>query len=330
MGLRCVAAMRGVFVDAAEAFRRMGRAIELVSEVPSVERVRPLGIAAYFSVIAGDYTRAAELAEASITSAREAAMPAPPDAYISRGLAAFWHNQPEDAIRDLETAVELARVADDGTSWRRGDLVGSLIQFCFVLGQARQSERAIAVGEEALEKARARRSRFSLNAARWNLALACVSTDRDRAAKLIEECLRDADHRASTTQLWQLTAYAQIQIWTGNYEAAIATLHECFDIARRLGDRSVLPSALIALARALARLDHPIEATRALGASEGQRTQAGVPGGPADTRARERLAAQLRETLGDRTFETEYIAGETFTRAELLAFATRVGVEGVP
>jgi predicted ATPase len=42
MGLRCVTAMRGVFLDAAEALRRTGRAIELVSDVPPVERVRPL------------------------------------------------------------------------------------------------------------------------------------------------------------------------------------------------------------------------------------------------------------------------------------------------
>src|SRR5262245_45658154 len=181
-----------------------------------------------------------------------------------------------------------------------------------------------------MDLARVRGSRMALNSSRWNVAMACVATDRDRAARLMEECLRHDNPRTSTSRLWQLTAYAQIQLGTGEPAAAVETLHECFDIARRLGDRSVLPSALIALARALRQLDHPIESTRALGASEGQRTQAGVPGGPADTRARERLAAQLRETLGDRIFETEYTAGETFTRAELLAFATRVGVEGVP
>jgi tetratricopeptide (TPR) repeat protein len=275
-------------------------------------------------VTAGDYSRAAELAEASITAARDADIPAPFDAHISRGLVAFWHNKPEDAIRDLETSVELAREADDGTSRRRGELSGSLIQLCFVLSQAGHSERAIAAGEEAVELAHARRSRMVLNTAQWNLAMACLSTDRDRAAMLIKECLRDDWARTSTTRLWQLTAYAQIQLATGNHEAAITTLHECFRIAQRLGDRSVLPSALIALARALRRLDHPIEATRALGASEGQRAQAGVPGGPADTRARERLTTQLRETLGDRAFEEEYAAGEAFTREELLVFATAV------
>jgi predicted ATPase len=327
MGLRCVTAMRGVFLDAAEALRRTGRAIELVYNVPSVERVEPLAIAASYSVTAGDYTRAAELANASITSAHDAGIPDHCMAYYSLGIVAFWHNKSEDGIRDLERAVELARAADTGTSRSRGGLIGSLMQLCFLLGQAGQSSRAIAVGEEVMEMARARRSRMVLNTARWNLAMACVAVDRDRAAKLIEECLRDDYDRTSTTRLWQLIAYAQIQLATGNHKAAIPTLHECFRVAQRLGDRSALPSALIALARALRRLDQPIEATRALGASEAQRELAGVPGGPADTRARERLDTHLRATLGDATFEAEYQAGEAFTRDELLAFASGAPID---
>ena len=62
-------------------------------------------------------------------------------------------------------------------------------------------------------------------------------------------------------------------------------------------------------------------AARLVGASEGQRVQLGIPGGPADAHARERITEQLRSTLGGERFDEEMNFGRELSRDEVFALA---------
>jgi hypothetical protein len=185
----------------------------------------------------------------------------------------------------------------------------------------------VTIGEEAVELARSLDSELLLQRSQWMLGLACLSTDHARATRLIEECIRNDIGLHFALRTWDLLACAQVQLANGEHANAIATLRDCLTCARQWGDRFVTPPALLAIARAFRRLDRPEISAGLLGASEGQRERGGIAGGPADARARERLEAQLRETLGDEQFETQFDAGRAFEREESIIYALDVAAD---
>jgi predicted ATPase/class 3 adenylate cyclase len=319
--LRCIRIAFMIFLESAEGLRRSERLLQLTSDLPPAERADLLATTAFLAVSSGDYPHAAELADASIRCARDAGTPAPGWAHSALGIVAFWHNEPELAVSEVSRGVDARREADDGSPRQRQALIGALDNLCFVLAQTGDGAGAIAAGEEALDIAQQLHSPIMLRLAQWQLALACQSSDRVRAAQLLEECLRLDFERRSTSREWELLAYAQVLIAIGDYNGALSTLADALTMARQLGDRSLVPPALLAMARALRRLDRPDRAARIRGASEGQRAASGIPGGPADAKARARIEQQLRETLNDARFHAAFEAGSALSRDEAFALA---------
>ena len=319
--LRVIGSVGWAWFDAADGFRRGERALELASGLAPADRAAPFAWTAYFAFNAGDQARAAELAEASIACALEAGIEPPWPASTTIGLVAFWHNDSERAIDAFEHSIAAHRRAHDDSPESRSRLVFDLGLLCFGFGQSGNTEHAITVGEEAVDLARRLGSPGALGAALNQLGLACQSTDRERALRLLEESLQYDLGFSGVRRSWDLLFYAQVQLANQDHTGGLSTLYECLAAARQVANRNILPPALLAMARAFRRLDQSDVAARLLGASVGQLEQSGVPGGPADTRARERVEQTLRETLGDAHFEAELEAGRALTRDDALVFA---------
>jgi predicted ATPase/class 3 adenylate cyclase len=299
--------------DTGELLRLREAALAASADLPPADLMEPLARTAYDAMSAGEHARAYELAEASLDRARAAGLPPHPRALEALGLVAFWRNDPVGALKALEQAVELARDADNGSVQARIDYAAALASVGFVLGRAGETERAIAVGEEALRVSRELRIPSLLSAHLFQLALACQASDPARAVRLLDESLEYQLDAWSYGRQWALIAVGQVRETLGEHAAAIAAFAEVLALSRQSGERFVVPIALQGVARALRHLDRLDEAAFLLGAADGLAERLAIAGGQADTDARTRAASRLRGRLGDERFQTAWQAGRALS-----------------
>jgi predicted ATPase/class 3 adenylate cyclase len=331
LALRLAAGLRGptVWGTPGETLRRFEVALALAATLPPSERVVPLAAAAWAAVTAGEFTRATELADESIACAQQAGVAPDGFAFNARGLAAFWQGEQTEAIEAMELSVENARAADDGSGQRATQLGAMLMQSCFVLSQCGETERAIAMGEEALVVARRVGGPFLLSQALFHLGLAYRSTDLERAARLLDESLALPPLPGSAAgTVWTHVAIGQLRSALGDDAAALSEFAATVEASRQSGDRFVLPTALQGMARACRQLGRLHDAARLLAAADGLAEQVGSTGGPADLAARNRAARRLRELLGDERFDTEWKIGRALSFENTIAFALEVSGRG--
>jgi tetratricopeptide (TPR) repeat protein len=247
-------------------------------------------------------------------------------AFAARGLAAFWQGNQRGAIEAMEHSVEIARAADDSSARRRTQLGSVLMQACFVLSQGGETERAIAMGEEALVVARRVGGPFLLAQACFQLGLAYRSTDLERAARLLDESLAlpSSPGMSEAGRAWTHLAIGQLRSALGDQAAALGEFAATVEAARQMGDRMVLPTALQGMARTCRQLGRLHDAARLLAAADGLAEQVGSTGGPADLTARNRAAARLRELLGDEHFDSEWKFGRSLSFQDAITLALEV------
>jgi predicted ATPase/class 3 adenylate cyclase len=328
LALRLAVVLRGPtnWGSPGETLRRFEVALALAATLPASERVDPLAAAAWTAVTAGELTRAPELADESIACARQAGVAPDTFAFAARGLAAFWQGNQRGAIEAMEHSVEIARAADDSSARRRTQLGSVLMQACFVLSQGGETERAIAMGEEALVVARRVGGPFLLAQACFQLGLAYRSTDLERAARLLDESLAlpSSPGMSEAGRAWTHLAIGQLRSALGDQAAALGEFAATVEAARQMGDRMVLPTALQGMARTCRQLGRLHDAARLLAAADGLAEQVGSTGGPADLTARNRAAARLRELLGDEHFDSEWKFGRSLSFQDAITLALEV------
>jgi predicted ATPase/class 3 adenylate cyclase/tetratricopeptide (TPR) repeat protein len=327
LALRLVAVLRGPtnWGTPGETLRRFEVALALAATLPASERVVPLAAAAWTAITAGQLPRAAELADESIACAKQAAVAPDAFAFVAHGLAAFWQGRQPEAIDAMDRGVELARGADDGSIQRRTQLGASLMQACFVLSQGGQTDRAIAMGEEALIVARRVGGPFLLAQACFQLGLAYRSTNVERAAQLLDESLAlPLFGMSEPSRAWNHVAIGQLRSALGDHADALNEFGVSVETARQMGDRFVLPTALQGMARTCRQLDRLHDAARLLAAADGLAEQVGSTGGPADLAARSRAATRLRELLGPEAFDADWNRGHGLSFEEAIALALEV------
>jgi predicted ATPase/class 3 adenylate cyclase len=321
--LRMAAATFAGWHDTGEMLRFREAALAAATGLPEADLVEPLAVTAWSALQAGEHTLARDLAEGSLTSAGNARLGPHELALEVLGLASFWRNDPEGAIAYLEQSVSVARDIDDGSpssQFRLGNVLGSL---AFVLAQAGAIERAIAIGEEAVDIARKLRVPTLLSGTLFNLALAYRSADPERAAHLLDESLESSiGARWPYGRSWVLLAAGQVRAARGDHAGALEAFVEVLTLSRKSGERFIVPIALQGMARALRQVGRLSESARLLGASQGLAERLAIPGASADVAARDRAAVRLRQLLGDEQFEAEWEAGramsfEAATRAAL-------------
>ena len=332
LALRLAAGLRGptAWGTPGETMRRFEVAVALAETLPSADRVESLAAAAWTAVVVGEFERATELANESISCAQQANVAPDAFAFNSLGLAAFWRGDQPAAIDAMEHSVDVARAADDGSGQRMTQLGAMLQQACFVLSQCGKNERAIAMGEEALVVAERVGAPFMRSQVRFYLGLACGSTDPDRAARLLDESLALPSMTGESTAgaVWTHVAIGQLRGELGDHSAALAEFAAAIEASRQSGDRFALPTALQGMARSCRQLGRIPDAARLLAAADGLAEQLGSTGGPAALAARDRAAVRLRELLGDERFDAEWKAGRalTFESAVVTARDAAAGV----
>ena len=189
--LRLLVSMGWGSLEAGESFKRRQNT-RSASHRSSPRRTAPapLAMTAYFAFNASDHRHAHELAEAALACAREADIATPWPALSVLGLVAFWRNEPARAIEMFEAGVAEDRRLDDQSARGRARFAFDIGLLCFALGQTGETDRAIALGEEAVEVARGLESPSVLLAQLNQLGLAYQSRDPARAAQLLEESLQ--------------------------------------------------------------------------------------------------------------------------------------------
>jgi predicted ATPase/class 3 adenylate cyclase len=330
--LRLVRAIGLLWNDTGEGLARNEAALAAAATLPPGDRVEPLAWAGYSAVQAAEHTRAIELAQASLACARDAGVAPEHIAFLTLGLVAFWRSDASRATEAMERSVALARAANDGSPLRQFQLAGALSTSCFVLAQTGATADAVAAGEDALTLVRKGGMPTMLSATLWQLALACQSTDPERAARLLDESLEyTIGGRSTAVRAWTLVATGQIRGALGDHTGALAAFAEAASLSRQSGDRFFVPIALQGMARALRHLDRLEEAARLLAAAQNLADSLGIPGGPADVAARERAAARLRELLGDERFDAEWDVGRalSFDAAATLAAEATAPPDGI-
>jgi tetratricopeptide (TPR) repeat protein len=211
-----------------------------------------------------------------------------------------------------------------------GGLSGALVTSCFVLGQVGATDRAVAVGEEAVAITRKLGIPTAIRLALSMLGLTIQSTDPERAARLLDESLEyDVGPRWTYQRGWTLVGIGQLRGTLGDHSAALATFAEALGMSRQSGDRFFVPVALQGAARSCRHLGRLDESTKLLAAAHAMAEQLGIPGGPADVAARERAATRLRDLIGERAFESAWEAGRalSFDAAVNLAAETAAASE---
>jgi len=244
------------------------------------------------------------LGEASVSCARDAGVEPPTIALQTLGLVAFWSNEPDRAVELMEAAIARSR-ADDNL----GTVAFQLNNLGFFLGQAGQVERAIAVGEEALAIARELGAQLIISSSSFTLGLSYRSVDPERALRLLEDSFALGEVGDRVNAEWWYLALAQVQVKLAHNAEALASCRESLEASRRMGARFAVPTTLETAARVSTRLARLDFAARMLGAAEHLRGELEIAGGPADTIARERTVARLRDTMGDEAFDAAFAAG---------------------
>ena len=330
-----------------EALRRLESALALAETLPARMRIEPQAEAAWIAAVAGEFTRAVELADDSIASAESAGVPPNAYAFAALSIAAFWQGDRARAIAAVERAVELARATREGQGVAVQDelfirdslggpdarAAGILMQACFVLSQSGEHERAVALGEESVAAARRMGAPAALSQALYYLGLAYRATDLARAAQLLEESVRlpQLPGMSSAGNAWTHVAIGQLRSAAGDDAGALDEFAATVDVCRQFGERLALPSTLQGMARACRQLGRLEDATRLLAAVEWLAEELNLTGGATEADARARAAVRLRELLGDERFDAEWDAGRVLSFEEAMALArdvaTRVGAE---
>jgi predicted ATPase/class 3 adenylate cyclase len=304
----------GFFNDSGEMLRLRVAVLAVSESLPPPDLVDALGWAAWAAQGAGEHTRAREFAEASLAEARSAGMSPPSLSLGILGLVAFWQNDPDAAISSLEEGVEMARLADDGSRETTARRCSSLLNLGFVLGQAGFTERAEAVGGEAVDLARGLGVPSLLAAALFQYALGQQATDPARASELLDECLaQTVGGRWTYGRAWSLVAAGHVRAALDDAAGSLAAFGEALSLSRQTGERFIVPTALQGIARALRRCGRLAESARALGAAQALAERLEIPGGPADVAARGRAAARLQTLLGEEAFRAAWEAGRALS-----------------
>jgi predicted ATPase/class 3 adenylate cyclase len=327
---RLVRAISLLWIDAGEGLRRHEALLAAEASLPAADQVEALASTGWLACQAGEHGRARELAEASMTRARETGAAPQAAALAALGLVAFWRSEPGPARERMEEAIAMARRADDGSSLARWQVVWMLNQACFVLGQTGAIARAIATGEEAIAMAREMGAPWTLSTALFMLALTYQSTDPERAARLLEESLQHGIGGGASVRGWTLVATGQLRGTLGDHRGALLPFAEALALSRQSGDRFFVPSALQGMARACRHLGQLEQATALLAAAEGMTEQLGIPGGPTDIATRQRAAARLRDLLGPEAFNAQWEAGRALSFDGIVALGAQVAAESGP
>ena len=230
-----------------------------------------------------------------------------------------------DPIRALETIKENLKLLQEvGDLWEMAQAIGAM-------GNALRQTGDLAGARQAIEQSMVlfRKCGDQVRACQGNTALALFALNEDNYEEARTRCEANLSfyRRASVIlgiveQLWILGATA---IREGNYASAKAFYTECLLFDQQIGrPTSQLAECLIGFAGIANAKKHFERSARLLGAAETQiEARKSIPLENFDKKEFERLAATLREKLGDAKFDAGVLEGRGMTMEQAIDLALK-------
>jgi predicted ATPase/DNA-binding CsgD family transcriptional regulator len=116
---------------------------------------------------------------------------------------------------------------------------------------------------------------------------------------------------------------ALMSIDTADLDEAESSIHRALTIFVRLEQQPNVPTCLEALGAIAARAQSFAEATRCLAAAAELRSQLGLVAFPVEERKTNALVVQIREAVGDESFEQDWAGGAALTFDEVIEYVSR-------
>jgi predicted ATPase/DNA-binding CsgD family transcriptional regulator/TPR repeat protein len=321
-------------------------------------RAKALGATARLDFQQGEYVRAEQLAEESLSLLRALQEPlGSASALEILGGVAWNRGELVRAHNLLQEALVLYEQANDADG--RANLL-------FMLAWLARNQGEYSRGRTLLEKSlalfRERANKNGIATARLLLAHLLfdarsepmtVQTELEEALKLFTE-VSDKDGIAACYHLlgqvtllqgevtqarsqlekslelhkelghlpgiaWSLCALAKVSLAEKDYEAAHTLYKESMARARELDDKELLISGLEGIAEVVATQNDLVWATQLWGAAESLREGIGDPLSPVEQAAYERAITLARSRLGEHAFTVAWVQGRTMTPEQALA-----------
>jgi hypothetical protein len=191
----------------AEGRRWLDEVVALRPE-PTSARAKALWVSGWLALLQGDAAEGMQLVKQSRVLARQLGdEPTMAHAMRTSGLAAFFHGDIPGGVALLEDALVLHRdVGDPNGVWC------TLYLLTMVCAHHKDSDRAIAFGEECLALAATRGADLSRASALWAVGIArWLHGDREEATWPIRESLR---LKQSLHDRWGIAGWVAALAWT--------------------------------------------------------------------------------------------------------------------
>lgn len=283
---------QGRFEAAASA---LSRALELGSGDPQILAQAGRHLADIELSVRGNRERAGELFDKALAAARELADPwTLARTLLVAGWGPYYRGDHEEARTMFQEALDVARANPEGDAWSEARALTTLAT---MVSQTGDEEEGLSLASQALAIAEGKRDRFSIAAARENIAGTLRRMGR------VEEAVVHADAAVEGFRelgaRWELasalTSRGNVHRLAGRPQDAIRDLREAYRLCRELNERSIVGWTATSLIRALIDVGE-------LGPAREVMAEAGELAGPHGEEDEELLAAEAEVLLaeGDR------------------------------
>ncbi|WP_231972881.1 MULTISPECIES: adenylate/guanylate cyclase domain-containing protein [unclassified Mycobacterium] len=303
-----IAAYAGLLGPFLENYEPIAWAEEMVEPLRAVDhpRLAAVCVGASLAVLVGRYQEAVRYSEIGETVIAAASDKVSSFGEAFLGSAYLFVGQPE---RYLELCRAQVGRGGDANTFARANLV-------FALAVCGSSDEALATGEGLIDAAEATGNPWVLAYALFVYGYAVRATDPDRALAALRRSLlvaRDSGNRFYETQFpyWAAGLMAE----QGDPGAAVDHLASAIRNNHESGNIGMMYNALAVLAVFLNRLGHYEPAATIAGLA------AVSPMAATTLPELAEMIADLREVLGDQTYESLARKGEMMTTAEMVTYA---------
>ena len=205
---------------------------------------------------------------------------------------------------------------DEGVARALGDLAS-------VYDLEGDADRAIPLYEESADLLRTLGLAYELGTVVSNLGVCLMGQGRlDEAAQLYEEavdlCRSSGRSEQLTISLFNLGRVAMLQ---GRHEVAAGWFERALEAARELGYKEMIAYALKGIGEVLAARGESEQAARLLGASDHLFLELGAHVEASERATYERTVEQLKDTLGDDSYNVAHADGQALPLDQSLAVA---------
>jgi predicted ATPase/DNA-binding SARP family transcriptional activator len=281
--------------------------------LPQAKLLNAAGVLAHDQ---GDYPRSIVLHEASLAIVRRLNYPKGIAASLNNlGLVARSQGDYQRAATYYAESLALRRA--EGDDWSAAVALSNL---ALVARDQGEYDQAVAMFEESLALRRKLGDQRGIAMLLNHLGVAAYHQgDYQRSAALHAQSLalqqELTDRAGISDSLYGLAQAARAQ---GDQAGARRYYQEALALRRELGDQAGMAASLEGLAAVAGATSHPQQAARLLGTATALRTTLSAPRLPLDQRDYERLAAGIRELLGEVAFATAWTEGQAMSLEQIV------------